>query len=715
MSKTIQQRRQRRNERKTRKKTSRLRANGRLLRFTAEASVNLTAAEGQLPTFEMVAYSGGKLFVAGFEHPVVVDLSATEVKGQDGSIPITLDHHEDQRVGHTTSVTVTPNNILMAGVASAETEWRDEVVASAKNGFKWQASIEGRVMGKEMVPEGKQITVNGRTFQGPLIVARPFVLRATSFVSSGGDEDNVVRLAASNDTGDNEMDKHFKEWLEAKGFDAELVASNQTQHDFLKAQFEGDKKPEGEPVKAAAAIVTPDPVASMREAAAKELERQAGIHKICAGGHPDLQAKAIREGWTIEKSELEVLRATREQATPAIHVSDKASKKTGAVLEASLLRSCGINPEKCGYDQPTLEATDKVARGYGLHALMHDVLRASGRSYQSGVYDNDFIRETFRANSDLSASGSNHLQANEGFSTISLTGVLSNVANKALLAAYNSVSGVRYQIAKRRQVRDFKAFTSYRITGNGVLEKLGPDGEIKHAEMTEESYSNQIDTYARMMALTRKMMINDDLGAFMEIPQSFGRLAGITEEKVLFEVLLAAISGAAFFTSGRGNLLSGATYALAIDGLSAGETAMWKKEDSEGNPILAAPKLLLVPPDTATVAGQLYRDTQVNETTTANKGRPTSNPHAGKFLPVMSPFFGTSQGITGGSTTHWLMLCDPMDVAVIEFAELQGQSGPIIESAETDFNTLGMQWRAYRDFGAAMQDHRGGVYANGTG
>ena len=703
----------RRKMRKIRKQTSRLIASGTPLQFTAAASVNLTAAEGQLPTFEMVAYSGGKLFVKGFEHPVVVDLTATEVKGNDGSIPITLDHNENHRVGHTTSVTVTPTEIVMAGVASAETAWRDEVVASSKNGFKWQASIEGRVMGREFVPSGKRVTVNGRVIDGPVIVAKPFVLRATSFVSSGGDEDNVVRLAASNDTGEFKMNKAFKEWLEGNGFDAELVAQNENQHDFLKAQWEAGQSADtaeevAETVKASAKVDTVDPIADLRERSAKEVERQSEIAKLCAGEHSDLQAKAIREGWSLVETEVAVLRAARDQQTPAIHVTDKSEVKTGEALEACLLRSVGIDPEKAGYDDKSLSASDKIGT-YGLQALMYDCIRASGSYYPGGRKDGDFIRAAFKANDILTA--------NEGFSTLSLTGVLSNVANKALLNSYNSVAGLRRTICKQRQVPDFKAFSSYRVYGNGELLKLGPDGEIKHAELSEDTYTNQIDTYARMMALTRQMMINDDLGAFMEIPQSFGRLSGITEEKVLFTAFGAAVTAGTFFASGNANFLTGATYALSIESLTSAEKLLVEMKDGAGNPILVTPRYLVVPPALKLYADQLYNDAFAMATafpTTGTARKPNSNPHSGKYQPLTSPFFGTSQGITGISDTHWLMMADPMDIALIEFAELQGQSGPVIEQAETDFNTLGMQWRAYRDFGVAMQDPAAGVYADGT-
>ncbi len=57
------------------------------------------------------------------------------------------------------------------------------------------------------------------------------------------------------------------------------------------------------------------------------------------------------------------------------------------------------------------------------------------------------------------------MQASGGFSTISLAGILSNVANKTMLASFESVENVLGQIAGQADANDFKQVTSYRMTG----------------------------------------------------------------------------------------------------------------------------------------------------------------------------------------------------------------------------------------------------------
>ena len=49
----------------------------------------------------------------------------------------------------------------------------------------------------------------------------------------------------------------------------------------------------------------------MRKAAADETRRIAEIRKICDGKYPEIEAKAIDEGWDLTRCELAVLRASR--------------------------------------------------------------------------------------------------------------------------------------------------------------------------------------------------------------------------------------------------------------------------------------------------------------------------------------------------------------------------------------------------------------------
>lgn len=62
--------------------------------------------------------------------------------------------------------------------------------------------------------------------------------------------------------------------------------------------------------------------------------------------------------------------------------------------------------------------------------------------------------------------------------------------------------------------------------------------------------------------------------------------------------------------------------------------------------------------------------------------------------------------ITGNSAKAWYLLANPSDIPAIEICYLNGNRTPIIESAQADFENLGIKFRGYWDFGVRQQDWR---------
>jgi len=520
-------------------------------------------------------------------------------------------------------------------------------------------------------------------------IVRRATLGEISFVALAADEDTSAQVAAmaANSREDTVMDS-----------EVDLRANDEM------------KRPDahGDPIKDASGTdqftESVDIVSELRAQAAAEIKRIADIRRICAGRHPDIESKAITEGWDATRTELEVLRAERPAV---IGIRRGTEPPTGKALEAALLLNYNIAPEEKvakWYDARTMEAAlSRDLRRAGLHTVFYEIIRAAGGHVPAAGFDDDTIRAAFVAEQRL-------IQASNGFSTISLSGILSNVANKAMLAAYEAVESVVPSICSETDVNDFKEFYRYRLTGNGVFEKVGPDGELKHATLSEETYTNRVETYGRMITLTRQMIINDDLGAFLQIPRIIGRMSALKREEAVFELLLSNPNN--FFSAANRNYLTGVDTVLSITALTLAEQAFLDQVDVDGRPILLSPAVLLVPTSLKVLAQQLMTETRVNEITAQGKPSPASNPHAGKWKPVASPYLN-AQGLTGSSSKAWYLFANPADVAAIEIAYLRGRRVPTIESGETSFNTLGMQWRGYFDFGVAMQDFRAAVKVKG--
>jgi len=323
-----------------------------------------------------------------------------------------------------------------------------------------------------------------------------------------------------------------------------------------------------------------------------------------------------------------------------------------------------------------------------------------------------YIAPGQQVNSDiLRAAWGQNLQANA--STVSLPGILSNVANKEILTGYMNEDAAWREIAATKPVSDFKTVTSYRMLDNMTYEKVGPDGKIKHGSVGQESYTRSAATYAKMFALTRRDIINDDLGAFDDLRARLGRGSAIQLNNVFWT---AFVNNSTFFTTTRTNYITGATSNLATDGvgIGLGVTAFRKMTSptADGNKRVGAgmrPEILLVPPELEHTASKLYADDRLN-TGSANG---EANIFAGKYRPVVAWQLSDS-AYTGYSTTAWYLLANPSQMPTVVVSFLNGVETPTVESADAEFSTLGIEFRGYHDFGVDMAEYLGGLKSKGA-
>ncbi|MBP7748450.1 MAG: hypothetical protein KA383_20230 [Phycisphaerae bacterium] len=652
-------------------------------RITLEA----LAVEGEaevIPRFTMVAYTGEPLRVEGWRFPVVVDLEGLSIPSQRR--PVRFGHSMYAGVGHTERIAVEAGRLIAEGIVSRDTVAAREVVASGKRGFPWQASIGAQVAQAEFVRAGKSVTVNSRTFEGPLYVARRTVLGEISFVDLGADGNTTATIAAQQQESELMDENKDTEVLDN-------VAPEAPQDDVARDEAAGAGTEAGPAAGATPASVV-NPVADVRAQALAETKRIAAIRSILGGRLPEIEARAIAEGWTPDRTELEKLRVMRPKA-PAVHVTEMAV--TGQVLEAACLQAARVEKIERYFEAPVLDEADRQFDGrLGLAELIVEAARANGYVGRERRVTPEMLRYAFGREIRAAAS------------TIDIGGILSNVANKFLLEGFFSVERTWRNICAVRNVSDFKTVTSYRLIGKDQYEQVAPGGELKHGTLGEQAYTNKADTYGLLLAIDRRDIINDDLGAITTVPRKLGRGSGLKINDIFWSIFM---NNAAFFSAGNNNYLTGADTALSIEGMSKAEKAFLDQTDPDGKPLGAMPAVVLVPTALSAMATVLYKSLEVRDTTASTK-YPIANPHTGKFRAEVSRYLSNAQ-YTGYSEKAWYLLADPIDLPVIEVAFLNGQEAPTIETADADFNVLGVQMRGYHDFGVALQEPRGGIKSKG--
>ncbi|MBU0637802.1 MAG: hypothetical protein KKB50_02980, partial [Planctomycetes bacterium] len=130
--------------------------------------------------------------------------------------------------------------------------------------------------------------------------------------------------------------------------------------------------------------------------------------------------------------------------------------------------------------------------------------------------------------------------------------------------------------------------------------------------------------------------------------------------------------------------------------------AFLNQTDPDGKPLGAMPAVVLVPAALSAMATVLYKSLEIRDTTASTR-YPVANPHTGKFRVEVSRYLSNTQ-YPGYSDKAWYLLADAIDLPVIEVAFLNGQEAPTIETADADFNVLGVQMRGYHDFGVNLQE-----------
>jgi len=706
-------------------------------------SIDARLSEGdeQRPaTFEIVAYNGGVLatpaYMQKFGMPVVIDLSGLETAP---SVTANMDHDQAQRVGHITETKNDGRQLILAGVVSGTGPAATEVVANAKQGYPWQASVEAvPLVPLEKIEAGKSVTVNGQRIDGPVLIARKSRLYGVAFLARGADSTTSVKIAATAATtlGENQM--KFEEWIIAMGFSVATLTDVQTAK--LREKFEAEVKASGvtvEPGKApeiqgkggTAFDLDGLKVAYAKheneiEATAFEYSGKVPAHKLSeikaeamAAGYK-LKREALQHEWAPTRFEVEAIKAhydfkakcleVSRPSGPAIHAGSK--DMSGEVIEAAMANTLRISGVEKSYSDKTLQAAHtQFKSGLGIQQAIMIAAEANGMHVSTGLkVDQGSISDLFRF-----AFGRQPIHASSN-STVSLSGILSNLANKVMLEGFREVGDEWRMLADIKPVSDFKKVTSYRMLDDMEYKKLGANGEIEHAKVSEESFERSADTYARMFVLTRTQIINDDLGAFDDIRERLGRGGAVAMRRLFWATFM---DNSQFFTATRGNYFEGAATNLLIDGvgLQTGITTYRKLKSGDKKKVgstsssvsqgpLGPPSMLVVPPELEHIADKLYVGGNLSTVQ-------DDNIHRGKYKPVVVNELSDTD-FSGASSTAWYLFGSRLKPMVVSV--LNGVETPTVESAEADFNNLGVQFRAYHDFGCDKAEWLAGVKSKGA-
>ena len=281
--------------------------------------------------------------------------------------------------------------------------------------------------------------------------------------------------------------------------------------------------------------------------------------------------------------------------------------------------------------------------------------------------------------------------------------ILAAVTNRTLRDAYDAAPRTFQPIARRTSVADFKFVHRLQLGEAPQFEKVNEAGEFRRGTIGEAQEKYRIETFGRVVGITRQVLINDDLDAFTRLPALYGTAAATLESDVVWSIVTdnaAMADGKALFHAGHANLAATGA-ALDVASLAKARTAMSLQKGLDGRTVLnIRPAFLLVPPSLELAAEQLIAQTIV-PTKAADVVPNSIRSLAVIAEPRLEPATGPAP---------WYLVASPAAIDTIEYAYLEGQEGVFIET-RMGFDVDGVEIKARLDFGAKAIDWRG-LYRN---
>jgi len=561
-------------------------------------------------------------------------------------------------------------------------------------------SVGYRVKKYTTIEPGQKAKVAGRLFTANkgqrLRITTDWEVVENSVVAIGADK-NAKNRSDNNDGRIRSLimkgtiTMKFEEWLKKRGFDVNEMTDDQIS--ALRSDYDAETAREQSAAAGAGQVGDDEQLANAhRKGKEEERNRRDAIRKLAGDDiDADLVDRCIEQNLSVEESQrqmLEHLRAKNAVRTggPAIVVRDAAAAtedlQNGVLLRAGGEFEKGLEKEKDA-DQKIERA--KRFRDVSLTEMCRMALQIDG--VEPPIGRNEMIHRAM--------------------STYTLPQLLGAVANKALLAGYNAAPASWRAWCNIGSVPNFQTQTRIRLTDTGGLTEVPNSGEVGHGTQQEEYEQFNAKTYAKQFGITRKDIINDNIGAFTSVPQKMGQKAQNRISQLVYEHFMANGSmtddSVACFHANHSNLNT--SNALDHDGLKAALIEFDKQTDKDSELLDIPAAWLIVPVDLKVVAQELMKSKVMLYGADDESKIPAANVFEGTLGIVADPRLSNS-AYTNYSATTWYLSASPSQGQTLEVSFLNGKQTPTIERFANDPNILGVVFRVYIDVATKVLDFR---------
>lgn len=431
-------------------------------------------------------------------------------------------------------------------------------------------------------------------------------------------------------------------------------------------------------------------------------EEQARVTKIQDtarrfGLKPEVAADMVKRNLSFDDARAEILDklVAQSDANPThsqVRMGDDEKDKFSRGAQAWLLQRSGTAATVAKFEKKDKVDSPGEFRGMTLLDLAKECLR------QAGVETRGMDRMQIAG---AAMSQRSNYQTPSDFTTL-----LENAMHKVLRAAYGLTPDTWSRFCATGSTSDFRTHNWYRTGALSELDSLTDTGEFKNKSIPDgDKATYSVGTKGNIIAISRQTIVNDDLGAVMQLTQRLGRAGKLTIEKMVYALLaqnanLGPTYGAAalFDDATHSNVSTGA--ALSAAAIDADRVKMANQLEPNSNEYIdLRPSILLVP---VGLGGQarIINTSQYDPDTVANKAQNKPNVVVGLFSDIVD-----TPRISG---TRRYLFADPSIAPVFMVSFLEGQQEPVLET-EQGWRVDGVEMKARLDVGVDAVDYRGAV------
>jgi hypothetical protein len=374
---------------------------------------------------------------------------------------------------------------------------------------------------------------------------------------------------------------------------------------------------------------------------------------------------------------------------------------------------------------------------------LDDVLKATGARLSRRNTDAAYVAQVSEAAEFLSDVMSGHRPAyllQEALSTSDFPLLMGDVLDRQLLGNYTSFQPTWQNYCKRATVRDFRTVRRIQmdgLTGRYYNSYLKPEmtPPVEDNALTETGYTYNVEVYEKAAAINWRMLVNDDLNAFADIPRRLALGARYTEEYFATSLFVTTTGphGSLYSAVSYGNVITG-NPALSIAGLQTAMQILGAMTDESGEPIVVDTVELVVPPALEVTALNILNATQLWLNVNANAGTAEQNLVAQNWMRnrvrlSVNPYIPIVASSSNGSTS-WFLFANPstsrpaLEIGFLTGYETPGlyqkapntmRVGGGVDPVLGDFETGEIQYKGMHIIGGCRLDPKATVASNGSG